>query len=650
MLHGPSSAKPGGMQSSGEQTPYLPIEDYGAIGNLRTVALVGRNGSIDWCCLPELDRPSVFASLLDHRRGGHFRVAPRGATIGEQRYLEHSNVLETRFETAGGTLTVTDLMPLRGSILGNPQTAPEIYRILHCERGEIEVEVEWAPRFDYARAPTRMKQSEAGFQAVGGLERLAIGGLPAGSAEIIEDGDGPLLRARFRLPAGERRVIVTRYGAGTAAASVEQSAAVLKETVQAWRDWAHHCMMEDCTFGGPWHPQVIRSGLVLKLLTFPDTGAIAAAPTTSLPEEIGGVRNWDYRFAWIRDAAFTAQALFAIGHRAEALEFLEWSERVAMAKGEQDWGLQIMYDLRGETELPELELEHLEGYRGSRPVRIGNGAAKQKQLDIYGELLNSAYEYMRLGGKLDPQLMAFLARIADQAAAEWREPDYGIWEVRGGPRHFIYSKVMCWVALDRAVCMADRFGLKGRTEVWRRERDAIHRAVLAEGFNDKVGAFVQSFGSTALDAANLMIPIVEFLPFDDPRVQATLDRTLEQLTENGFVHRYCADDGLPGGEGAFLLCTFWMVHALALSGRREQAREIFEGVAARANHLGLFAEEIDPRTGRFLGNFPQAFSHIGFINSALYLARAEGRRADAPAPIGSSEHASESGHRAGGVA
>ena len=309
-----------------------------------------------------------------------------------------------------------------------------------------------------------------------------------------------------------------------------------------------------------------------------------------------------------------------------------------------------MYDLQGQPELPEIELHHLEGYRGSRPVRIGNGAAKQKQLDIYGELLGSAYEYVRLGGKLDPQMMAFLARIADQAAASWREPDYGIWEVRGGPRHFVYSKVMCWVALDRAVCMADRFGLSGRTEVWRREREAIRETVLTEGYDKEVGAFVQSFGAKALDAANLMIPIVEFLPFDDPRVQGTLDRTLEQLVEDGLVHRYCAKDGLPGGEGAFLLCTFWLVHALALAGRHGEAKQIFEGVAARANHLGLFAEEIDPRTGQFLGNFPQAFSHVGFINSALYLSRTEGRRTDAPAPIGSREHGNESGHRTGAAA
>lgn len=633
------------------QEGYLPIRDYGAIGNLRTVALVGRNGSIDWCCLPELDRPSVFGSLLDRRNGGHFRVAARGAGLGEQRYLDGTNVLETRFDIDGGCLTVTDLMPLRGSILDRPQTAPEIYRILHCEQGEIEVEVEWAPRFDYARVPAHIERGERGFQATGGLERLTLVGLPSEAGQILEDGGAPLVRARFRLRRGERQVLVTRYGSGLADPSLEQSVMVLKATCDAWKNWVEQCEpVDDCSFGRKWQEQVIRSGLTLKLLTYPDTGAIAAAATTSLPEEIGGVRNWDYRFAWIRDAALTAQALFAIGHRAEALQFLEWSERAAMAKGEREWGLQIMYDLRGRTEFPEIELEHLAGYRGSRPVRIGNGAAKQKQLDIYGELLNSAYEYVRLGGTLNPPVMAFLSRVADRAAAVWHEPDHGIWEVRGEPRHFVYSKVMCWLALDRAVRMADQFGLPGRTEMWRRERDAIRRAVLTRGYDAKVGAFVQSFGSTALDAANLMIPIVEFLPFDDPRVQGTIDRTLEQLTDEGLVYRYRTDDGLLGCEGGFVLCTFWLVHALALSGRREEARVIFDGVAARANHVGLFAEEIDPRTGDFLGNFPQAFSHVGLINSTLYLARAEAARGLVPEPIGSGEHGEESGRRTGAAA
>jgi GH15 family glucan-1,4-alpha-glucosidase len=629
---------------------YLPIEDYGAIGNLRSVALVGLDGSIDWCCLPELDRPSVFAAILDSQRGGRFRVAPAGRWRSDQHYLEGTNVLETRFEAERGRLSVTDFMPLHGSILGadDPLTAPEIHRILRCEEGEVEADVEWAPRFDYARAALRIERVTGGFAAGANGEHLTLGGLPADAVKIAEEEGGPVLYARLRLSAGEHIALVTRYGASDARAGLDESLSVLETTVHAWREWAHHCERPgECAFGGPWHPQVVRSGLALKLLTHPDTGAIAAAATTSLPEEIGGVRNWDYRFTWIRDAAFTSQALFALGHRAEVLDFLNWAHGVSSVKGDRPFGLQIMYGLHGETELPEIELEHLEGYRGSRPVRIGNGAAKQKQLDIYGELMGSAYELVRMGGALDPPLMAFLSHVADRACEAWREPDYGIWEVRGGPRHFVYSKVMVWVALDRAVRMAERWGLPGRVGRWRRNRDAVRQAILAEGYDRKVGAFVQSFGSKALDASNLLLPVLEFLPFDDPRVQGTIDRTLEHLTENGLVYRYRADDGLPGGEGAFALTTFWMVDALALSGRVEEAREMFEGVARRANHLGLYAEEFDPRTGAFLGNFPQAFSHIGFINSALYLARAEGRKAPAPAPVGSREHGHETGHETG---
>jgi GH15 family glucan-1,4-alpha-glucosidase len=626
---------------------YLPIEDYGAIGNLRTVALVGRNGSIDWCCFPELDRPSVFGSILDRRRGGRFRVAPRAPWHSEQRYLEGTNVLETRFETDGGRVTVTDFMPLRGSILGagSPPTAPQIHRIIRCEAGEVEVEVEWSPRCDYGRARMEILAAENGFSATSAREAVTLGLACSASVELTRDDSGPVLRARILVREGESTALATRYGSSETQCSLSGCLEALEDTVAAWREWSHHCERpEQCAFAGAWHGEVIRSGLALKLLTHPDTGAIAAAATTSLPEEIGGVRNWDYRFTWIRDAAFTAQALFALGHRAEAADFLTWSHRVSSVKGDRAFGLQIMYGLHGETELPEIELAHLEGYRGSRPVRIGNGAAKQKQLDIYGELLSSAYELVRMGGRLDPPVMAFLSRVADLACHEWREPDYGIWEVRGGPRHFVYSKVMVWVALDRAVRMAERWGLPGRIGMWRRERDAVRDAILSQGYDRHVGAFVQSFGSTALDASNLLIPVLEFLPFDDPRVQGTIDRTLEHLTENGLVYRYLADDGLPGGEGAFGLTTFWMVDALALSGRVEEAREIFAGVAARANHLGLFSEEFDPRTGAFLGNFPQAFSHIGFINSALYLARVTGRQPPAPAPVGSREHGIETGH------
>lgn len=630
-----------------ERDDYLPIEAYGAIGNLRTVALIGRNGSIDWCCLPELDAPSVFGALLDHRRGGRFRVTALGAAEGAQRYRSGTNVLETVFDAEGGRLVLTDFMPLHGDIRqgGRPPTAPELHRLLHCEAGTVEIEIEWAPRFDYARHPPRMREAAGGWVAEAGGTQLTLTADPGISGEVRSDGFGPVLVARLRLDAGEQLALVCRLGAVTHRYGQAAVREALAHTETAWREWAHTCAEgEVCTFGGPYHALVVRSGLALKLLTHPGTGAIAAAATTSLPEEVGGVRNWDYRFSWIRDAAFTAQALFSLGHRAEALGFLRWCAEVAAARGERDWGLQIMYGLHGERELPEAELPHLEGYRGSRPVRVGNGAATQTQHDIYGELLGAAYEYTRLGGTLEPGLAGFLARVADRACEVWREPDYGIWEVRGGPRHFVYSKLMVWVALDRAVRLAQRYGLKGDLARWRRERSAVRNAILTQGYDAGVGAFVQDFGSTALDAANLLLPVVEFLPFDDPRVQSTIDRTRERLMENGLVYRYLADDGLPGGEGGFLLTTFWMVDALALSGRTGEASELLQELARRASPLGLYAEEVDPRSGGFLGNFPQAFSHVGLINSTLYLARTEGRVAPAPAPIGSRLHAAETGH------
>lgn len=630
-------------------SPYTPIEDYAAIGNLHTVALVGRDGSIDWCCLPHLDEPSVFAAILDHAKGGRFRVAPADSPPGTQRYIPDTNVLETTWETHDGHLTLTDFMPLRATIrgAGEPPTAPQIYRILRCERGEVTAEVEWAPRFDYARAATSVANASGVVVASGGGATLTLAGLPP-HADVALDAAMPTLRARFPMRAGEQIALLTWYGAGAPRWDVDDWRGALADTVNAWREWLHSReQSESHSFAGEWQGAVDRSGLALKLLTFPDTGAIAAAATTSLPEQIGGVRNWDYRYTWIRDASFTAQALVAIGHREEAVDFLGWTERLGMQTHSREPVLRVMYGLRGETDLREVVLPHLEGYRGSRPVRIGNAAAVQLQLDIYGEMLRAAAEILRHGGQIDSGLWAFLARVADEACDRWREPDNGIWEVRGGPRHFVYSKVMVWVALDRALRLAHRFGLHGDTGRWRRERRAIRAAVLAEGYDAQLGTFVQAFGSKALDAANLLIPTVGFLPWDDPRIHGTIDRTLERLTANGLVYRYVSGDGLPGNDGAFGLTTFWMVDALALTGRASEAREMFEGVARRANHVGLFSEEFNPHTGAFLGNFPQAFSHIGHINSALYIAAAEGGGTPV-APLGTQrEQAETKGHAAG---
>jgi GH15 family glucan-1,4-alpha-glucosidase len=635
------------MSAHSPARPALPLSAYGAIGNLRSIALVGANGSVDWCCLPYLAAPSVFAALLDERRGGRFVVAPVSAPLGEQSYIEDTNVLCTHWRTERGRLCVTDFMPVVGALDGEapPRARSELHRLVVCEAGEVEVEVEWAPRMDYARRPTRVERVPGGYLARQNSTLLSLGGLPGGH-RLEDDGAGPCVRARFRLTAGERVALVTQWEAGPLYGTRMTTEAALKETVACWRAWvykARACGGRE--WAGPWQALITRSELILKLLTVMDTGAIAAAATTSLPETIGGVRNWDYRFVWIRDGAFTAQALTALGHHNEAARFLQWAEEVADIHDHEDRRLQIMYGLHGEAELPEEELPHLAGYHGSRPVRIGNGAAEQAQHDIYGELLTAAYELVRHGQQLTPSQRRFLAELADETCQHWAEPDSGLWEMRKEPRHYTHSKLMCWAALDRALRMARHGILEGDVARWRETRERIREVVLREGYSEERGAFVQSFGSRELDASSVLIPIHELLPCNDPRVQSTLDATLAQLTENGFVYRYVADDGLPGREGAFGLTTFWLVDALALSGRLEEAERIFEGMARAASPLGLYAEQLDPRTGALLGNLPQAFTHLGLINSALYLAHARGERLPLPPLLGTEEHRREEGLR-----
>jgi GH15 family glucan-1,4-alpha-glucosidase len=628
---------------------YREISDYGAIGNLRTVALVGRDGSIDWCCFPNLDDASVFAALLDAGRGGRYRVRGAGSGAGEQRYVEGTNVLETVFDAGGGRLRVTDFLPLTGDIhgRGGSSAEPAIHRLLSAEEGPQEVEVDWSPRFDYARGETRIERTQHGWLAHGSGCRLLLAGLSAAEGELRDGSDGPVLHARLRLAEGERRALVCCWERDRTAGGTDPTLRMLEETIATWRGWMDRSTADIERWAGEWAPLVLRSALALKLLTHADTGGIAAAATASLPEWIGGPRNWDYRYTWLRDASLTAQAFLALGHEREATEFLLWLERAAESH-QDELQLQIMYGLHGEAELDETELEHLEGYRGSRPVRIGNEAAEQRQLDIYGELLDSAYELARRGVELSDDVRTFLRRVADRATEEWKKPDWSIWEMRKPPQHFVYSKLMVWVALDRAVHLARMGVLEGDVERWEEVRGRVRAEILDRGYDEELRSFVLHYGSDELDAANLLLPMHELLPFDDPRVQGTIDRTLERLTENGLVYRYRADDGIEGPEGAFGLCTFWMVDVLALSGRLDEAWEIFRGIASRANHVGLFSEQIDPASGRFLGNFPQAFTHIGLINSAIYLAYAEGKALPDPAPIGTPDHRKEIGHRASG--
>jgi GH15 family glucan-1,4-alpha-glucosidase len=618
---------------------YKPIADYGIIGNLRTVALIARDGSIDWCCLPKLDSPSVFAAILDADRGGSFKICPVGGGTGTQEYIEETNVLRTRFESEGVSLVLTDFMPLQGNINGRDgsEAPPEIHRILECSGGPVDVEVHWSPRFDYARGTTGLERSTSGWVARAGSDVLVLGGLDDAAEQ--EGEHGPSLRARLRIEPGEQKAFVLRWGTEDGGVDLDESLLALEVTMKTWNDWAHReGLVEKRVWAGERSHMVTRSALVFKLMTIADTGSIAAAPTTSLPEEIGGVRNWDYRYAWIRDAGMTAQALISIGHEAEAMDLLVWFEEVSKSCTECGRELQIMYGLHGEMDLEEQELEHLEGYRGSRPVNIGNGAYDQFQLEVYGELVSTAYELARRGHEMTPDIASFMAWVADHVVEVWERPDKGIWEVRGGQQHFVYSKVMAWAALDRAVLLSEQYGLTGDVDRWRTERERIREQVLEQGFNRELNAFVQAYGSREMDAANLRIALVEFLPATDPRIQGTIDGIMKELMSGCLVWRYHADDGLPGGEGAFGLCTFWLVDVLALSGRLDEAKEIFDTMADYANHLGLFPEQIDPEKGEFLGNFPQAFTHIGLINSALYLGYAEGRDVPEHDPVGTPGH------------
>lgn len=619
---------------------YLPIEAYGAIGNLRTVTLVGRNGCIDWCCLPRFDSPSLFGAILDHRVGGRFRVSPEGAPIGRQRYIPHTNVLETSFEMEQGRLVVTDWMPLRGDLEGVGRSAaqPEIRRLVRCESGPVTAELEWSPRFDYARADTRIEARQGGAVARAGDRVASLSALGVEvRIEAAADG-GPAAVATLRLSPGDEIALSTAWDREDAPLPLEEARACLHDTCGVWQGWVERGNTGGSGWTGEWRDMVTRSALALKLMIHGDSGAIVAAPTTSLPEEIGGIRNWDYRYSWIRDAAQTADALLGVGHGADARDYVQWAERVARANNGSKLEIHLMYSLDGEPYLPESELEHLEGYRRSKPVRIGNAAAGQRQLDIYGELLDAACELARAGEPIPGSFPDFLREVADAACLRWHKPDHGIWEARVQTRHYVHSKVMIWVALARAMEMHRRGEIRGSIEKWSASAAHVKRIVLERGFDPDLGAFVQAFGSKDLDAANLLIPIQGFLPASDPRVQGTIDRTLERLTENDLVYRYRAEDGLAGEEGAFGLCTFWMIDALILSGRLDEAGRIFENMAARANHVGLYSEEIDPASGIFLGNFPQAYTHIGLINSVLYFAHAEGRELPVPVLSGTPEH------------
>ncbi|RKD88058.1 glycoside hydrolase family 15 protein [Halopiger aswanensis] len=610
---------------------YPPIEHYGVVGNLETCALVGPDGSIDWFPFPHLESPSIFAAILDADRGGRFRIAPTDSVETQRRYVDATNVLETTFRTDGGDVTLTDFLPPADRI-DHPKKV--LYRKLACADGGVDLAIEFEPRFEYGRAATTIDRVDDGILADGEDERTLLE-FPADAALEIRDGGGAepsRVTGTLSLEAGDEAWFLLRC-TGAEDANTDPDAA-LDETVQFWTDWAHDCGPEgDCAFAGPWHDAVVRSELVLKLLTHAESGGIAAAPTTSLPEDIGGVRNWDYRFNWLRDAGFTVQALMNLGTAAEANDYFDWF--MDLCQVDEPASIQPLYGLHGDSDLEERELEHFEGYRGSSPVRIGNGAADQRQHDTYGELLLAVDEMRRHGRELDADEWDRIRAIVEYVREIWTDPDAGIWEVRGGDRHFVFSKAMCWAALDRGIAIATDGDHDAPAEAWQATRERIRADVLENGYDEDVGAFVQSYGSTALDATGLLLPIVGFLPFEDDRVQGTIEAIDDRLVDDEiFVQRYDGDDGLPGEEGAFVLCSCWLIDALALSGRLEEARTRFETLLSYLNPLGLIAEELDPESGAHLGNFPQAFSHVGIVNSALYLGYARGLETPGPAPMG----------------
>jgi GH15 family glucan-1,4-alpha-glucosidase len=604
----------------GTDMDSLPIGDYALLSDCRSAALVSRAGSVDWLCFPRFDAPAVFARILD-TDGGHFAICPAGDFQASRAYVDHTMALETTFRADTGIAVLTDAMALGANDRGHDLGAGSpgvLMRRLQCTEGTLDVDVSYAPRPEYGLIYPILERVTGGIAARGGASRLLL------STSADFQLDGATATVRLTLRAGQTASFALQYGQLSepplAAWDNEEIATRLEDSLEGWRSWS--AIHE--TYEGPWRDLVLHSGRVLQALTFRPTGAIVAAPTTSLPETIGGERNWDYRYSWVRDASLTMDALWVAACPTEAGQFFGFLADAAASQLQRGLDLQIMFGVGGEHDLSERELPHLAGWRASRPVRVGNGAWDQRQLDVYGELLGAANRLAEQLGELDSVTQQFLAAAADMAASRWTEKDQGIWEIRGEPRDFLYSKLMCWVALDRAIALAPRLGAEGRTGDWAAARDEIRTAILEHGWNERAGAFTQAFGSEDLDASNLMLAITGFLPGDDPRTKATVDAIATRLTDQrGLVYRYLAHDGLAGEEGTFLLCTFWLAHAQAVAGELDQATATFERAVAAINDVGLLAEEVDPSSGEMIGNFPQAFSHIGLINAAWAIAQCQ---------------------------
>jgi len=585
-----------------------PLEDYALIGDCETAALVSRAGSIDWLCWPRFDSPACFAALLGDRQHGRWSVAPveEDARV-TRRYRGHTLILETRIETAGGAVTVLDFMPPRGR-------NSDIVRIVRGERGRVAMRTELILRFDYGRTvPWVTRLPDGTMRAIAGPDMVTLQtGVELRGEDLTTVGD-------FEVAAGESVTFVLTHGSAhrPPPRSVNPESS-LEHTERFWAEWAARVRPD-----GEWNDAVMRSLVTLKALTYAPTGGMVAAPTTSLPEELGGARNWDYRFCWLRDATLTLLALMNAGFYSEAKAWRDWLLRAAAGAPAQ---LQIMYGLAGERRLAEGEIAWLPGYEASQPVRIGNAAHGQLQLDVFGEVMDALHQACRGGIGLREEDWAFQRALLGHLAQVWQQPDEGLWEVRGGPRHFTHSKVMAWVAFDRGIRAIETDGVEGPLDEWRAARGAIYEDVCRHGFDPQLGSFVQSYGSQELDASLLLIPTVGFLPPDDPRVQGTIAAVERRLFVDGFLRRYdpaTSPDGVPGGEGVFLACSFWLADAYVLCGRMADARRLFERLVALCNDVGLLSEEYDTGRRRLVGNFPQAFSHIALINTAHNLARAE---------------------------
>jgi GH15 family glucan-1,4-alpha-glucosidase len=637
-----------------------PIESCGVIGDLHTVALVAMDGTIDWCCLPQFDSPSVFAAILDENIGGHFRLAPLNSGTNRQMYMPETNVLLTRFLRAEGVGEVIDFMPVQNDRdVASQSVMHEIVRIARAVRGAVQFRLECAPAFNYARTPHTATAVDGGVLFRAGQERMLL--LGPGPWQI----QNGVAATEFTLQPNETAEFALRYlsqADDDRQQAPVQGKSLMDRTLAFWREWLSHC-----TYEGRWRENVLRSALTLKMLTHHPTGAIVAAPTTSLPESIGGERNWDYRYTWIRDSSFTVYTLIRLGFTEEATAFMEWlAKRIQQAtnghsadqpksnvgrlatgkaqpadEASQEKNpehnartgrpvpndpLNVMYSVEGKADLTEITLDHFSGYRDSRPVRIGNAAYNQLQLDIYGEMMDSIYLYDKHVSGISYDTWQRVKGVLEWVADNWNQPDDGMWEVRSERQNFVYSKMQCWVALDRGLRLAEGRSLPIDRARMEHARDDIFESIMKNGWNTELQSFVQAYESSALDAGNLLMPTVFFVAPTDPRMLSTIDRTMEKLVSDSLVYRYQLDDGkaawdgLTGAEGTFSMCTFWLVDALARANRLEEARFIFEKMLTYANHLGLYSEEISS-TGIALGNFPQAFTHLGLISAALHLDR-----------------------------